>query len=143
MNKYRVYRIYYAFLQNLKYDLYFSRRISKIEKWEKKSFDQQRNLCLSFGNNEWHNFNDDDNGRNLLTFKICYAIYGPPKNMNEKVSLKKRYNEGEQEQGDKIKDAILKEIRESNTESIKIGFIFINYMNNNEEFTHPVFRVRK
>uniref|UniRef100_A0AC34FDT8 DUF4781 domain-containing protein n=1 Tax=Panagrolaimus sp. ES5 TaxID=591445 RepID=A0AC34FDT8_9BILA len=100
-----------------------------------------------------HNFNyqafadrlydnyDVPNGHDLLTLKVCYAIYGPPKVAT--TTLVKAYPKADYERGYLVQEKIFNLICDNRIREKSVGIIFVYcYMSDEKQFVLPIFRVK-
>ena len=115
---------------------------SDVLTWKKTAHTALKSYYLGYEGVQWHEYSNAD--ISLLTTKICFALFGPPKELNNndiQIKLEDVYNTSQKETANKIKDKIIEVYNKSPATKLRVGIIFIACKQSENEFLLPIFRV--
>ncbi|XP_076625984.1 uncharacterized protein LOC143344136 [Colletes latitarsis] len=114
----------------------------ETKKWEKTARDIQQMFYLTFEGKQWDVYQKKE--YDLLRTKVCYALFGPPKDANDNFgNIENAYDEDKRDSGDKIKDKIIQVHQNySHCRSLHVGIIFVYCKQDDKQFYVPIFRIR-
>ena len=123
------------------------------ETWKDRALQTLKYYYIQFSGTQWHEFNIKTD-LDLLTVKICFAVYGLPENTYGSSAIKEAnddcfilledaYNDKQKKRAKEIIDNILRVKRNEASVLINIGFAFVIccQINDKKEFPVPVFSV--
>ena len=111
-----------------------------VKEWKVTAATTQRNFYLGFQGRQWDVY--QSNEHDLLRVKICYALFGSPKECEEDIEkIEDAYDEKQKVEAEIIKDKIVKVHNESPATTLQTGIVFICCKQEANEFVLPVFRV--
>ncbi|XP_043260709.1 uncharacterized protein LOC122402178 [Colletes gigas] len=114
----------------------------ETKKWTKTAREIQQMFYLTFEGKQWDVYQKKE--YELLSTKVCYALFGPPKDANDNFSnIENAYDKDKRDSGDKIKDKIIEVHKNhSGCKSLHVGIIFVCCKQYDKQFYVPIFRIR-
>ena len=112
-----------------------------VQEWKQTAATVQKNYYLAFQGRQWDEYKISD--RNLLRVKVCYAMFGLPKECNNNIEkIEDAYDEKQRAEAENITEKIIKVYNESPATTLQVGIVFICCKQEASEFTLPIFRVK-
>lgn len=112
-----------------------------VQEWKQTAAMVHKNYYLAFQGRQWDEYTLSD--RNLLRVKVCYALFGLPKECNNNIEkIEDAYDEKQRAEAETITEKIIKVFNDSPATTLQVGIVFICCKQEANEFTLPIFRVK-